>query len=60
MTQPVTWRSSNPTVATITSGLPIGNGLATASSPGTTNITASTTNSTGQVVNSQTIVLTVQ
>lgn len=60
MTQTVTWSSSNPGVATITSGLLSGNGVVTSVAAGTTNITASTTNSTGQVVNSQTIVLTVQ
>ncbi len=60
LTQAVTWTSSNPSVATITSGLPNGNGLATTMAAGTANITASTTNSSGQVVNSQTIVLTVQ
>jgi len=61
VTQAVTWTSSNTSVATISSGLPSGNGLATSVAAGTTKITASTTNSaTGQVVNSQTIVLTVQ
>ncbi len=60
LTQSVTWTSSNPTVATISNGLSSGNGLATSVAAGTTNITATTTNSAGQVVNSQTIVLTVQ
>jgi uncharacterized protein YjdB len=60
LTEAVTWTSSNPSVATISNGLISGNGLATSMAPGTTNITASTTNSSGQVVNSQTIVLTVQ
>jgi len=60
MTQTVTWSSSNPSVATISNGQPSGNGVATSLAAGTTNITASTTNSAGQVVNSQTIVLTVQ
>jgi trimeric autotransporter adhesin len=61
VTQAVTWTSSNTNVATISSGLPDGNGLATSVATGTTNITATTTNSTtGQVVSSQTIVLTVQ
>jgi uncharacterized protein YjdB len=55
LTQSVTWTSSNPTVATISA-----NGLATSVAAGTTNITATTTDSAGQVVNSQTIVLTVQ
>ena len=61
VTQAVTWSSSNTSVATISTGLTSGNGLVTSITTGTTNITASTTNSTtGQVVNSQTIVLTVQ
>jgi trimeric autotransporter adhesin len=60
MTQSVTWTSSNPNVATISSGLSSGNGLATSVATGTTNITATTTNGAGQLVNSQTIVLTVQ
>ncbi len=60
VTQTVTWTSSNPSVATISSGLPSGNGVVTSVAAGTTNITASTTNGAGQVVNSQTIVLTVQ
>jgi len=61
LTQTATWTSSNPGVATISSGLPGGNGLAISVAAGTTNITATTTNSaTGQVVSSQTIVLTVQ
>lgn len=60
VTQAVTWNSSNNQVASISSGGTSGNGLASAVAAGTTNITASTTNtSTGQVVNSQTIVLTV-
>jgi len=60
LTQSVTWTSSNPKVATISDGLSSGNGLATGVAAGTTNIIATTTNSAGQVVNSQTIVLTVQ
>lgn len=60
LTQSVTWTSSNPKVATISDGLSSGNGLATGVAAGNTNITATTTNSAGQVVNSQTIVLTVQ
>lgn len=61
VTQAVTWSSSNTSVATISTGLSSGNGLATSVAAGTTNITASTTNtSTGQQVTSQTIVLTVQ
>lgn len=60
LTQTVTWTSSNPEVATISSGLSAGNGVATGVAAGTTNITATTTNSAGQAVNSQTIVLTVQ
>jgi uncharacterized protein YjdB len=60
VTQAVSWTSSNTGVAQISSGNSSGNGLATAVGPGSTNITATTTNSaTGQVVNSQTIVLTV-
>jgi trimeric autotransporter adhesin len=60
VTQAVTWSSSNTSVATISSGLSSGNGLVTSVAAGTTNITATTTNSsTGQVVSSQTIVLTV-
>lgn len=55
LTQSVSWTSSNPTVATIGA-----NGLVSGVAAGTTNITASTTNSAGQVVKSQTIVLTVQ
>lgn len=60
LTQSVTWTSSNPTVATISNGLSSGNGLASIAAAGTTNITATTTNGAGQVVNSQTILLTVQ
>jgi uncharacterized protein YjdB len=60
LTQSVTWASSNPKVAIISNGLSSGNGLAIGLAAGTTNITASTTNSAGQLVNSQTIVLTVQ
>ena len=60
VTQAVTWTSSNPSVATISSGQPGGNGLVTSAAAGTTNIIASITNSAGQVVHSQTIVLTVQ
>lgn len=60
VTQSVTWSSSNPSVATISSGLASGNGLVTSVAPGTTSITATTTNSAGQAVNSQTVVLTVQ
>ena len=60
VTQAVTWTSSNPKVATIRSGASRDNGLATGVAAGTTNITASATNSAGQVVNSQTIVLTVE
>jgi uncharacterized protein YjdB len=60
LTQSVTWASSNPTVATISNGPSSGNGLVTSVAAGTTNITATTTNNAGQVVNSQTVVLTVQ
>jgi trimeric autotransporter adhesin len=60
LTQSVTWASSNSRVATISNGLSSGNGLATIVAAGTTQITATTTNSAGQVVHSQTIALTVQ
>jgi uncharacterized protein YjdB len=61
VTNAVSWSSSNTNVATISTGLTTGSGVASSVAAGTTNITASTTNSaTGQVVNSQTIVLTVQ
>ena len=60
LTQAVTWTSSNNKVATISSGLSAGNGLATSMTAGTTNITATITDSTGHEVSSQTIVLTVQ
>jgi uncharacterized protein YjdB len=60
LTESVTWASSNPAVATISNGLSSGNGLATIVAAGTTNITATTTNSAGQVVHSQTIALKVQ
>jgi len=61
LTQAVTWTSSNTSVATISSGLTSGNGLATSVAAGTTNITASITNaSNGTLVTSNTIVLTVQ
>jgi uncharacterized protein YjdB len=61
ITQAVTWTSSNPKVARITSGASGGNGLASALTEGTTNITATVTNgSNGLVVSSQTIVLTVE
>ncbi len=60
VTQSVTWTSSSTTVATISSGGTSGNGLASAVAAGTTNITATITNTTtGQLVSSQTIVLTV-
>ena len=60
VTQAVTWTSSNPGVATVSSGQPSGNGVVTSVGAGTTNITANITNSSGHVVSSQTIVLTVQ
>ncbi len=61
LTQAVTWTSSNTQVATISSGLTSGNGLATSVAAGTTNITASLVNtSNNTVITSQTIVLTVQ
>ena len=46
VTQSVTWTSSNTSVATIVSGATSGNGLATAIAAGTTNITATITNTT--------------
>lgn len=60
VTQSVTWTSSNTSVATIVSGASSGNGVASAVAGGTTNITATITNTTtGQLVSSQTIALTV-
>jgi len=60
VTQSVTWTSSAQGVATIASGGTSGNGLAQAVGPGTTNITATITNTTtGQLVSSQSIALTV-
>jgi uncharacterized protein YjdB len=60
VTQSVTWTSSNTAVATIVSGATSGNGVAQALTAGTTNITATITNTTtGQLVSSQTIALTV-
>ncbi len=62
LTNAVTWRSSNTSVATISSGLGTGgNGVAMSVAAGTTNITATITNtSSGALVTSNTIVLTVQ
>lgn len=61
LTQAVTWTSSNTQVATISSGLTSGNGLATSVAAGATNITATLVNTTNNtVISSQTIVLTVQ
>jgi len=61
VTDAVTWSSSNSSVATVSSGLSSGNGLVTSITAGTTNISASTFNSTtGANVNSQTVVVTVQ
>jgi len=62
LTDAVTWSSSNTSVATISTGGPTGqNGLASSVAAGTTNITASITNTTtGALVTSNTIVLTVQ
>ena len=61
LTNAVTWTSSNPSVATISSGLSSGNGLVTSVAAGTTNITATITNtSSGIRVTSNTIALTVQ
>jgi len=62
LTQAVTWTSSNTSVATISTGLGTGgNGLATSVAAGTTNITATITNTdSGTLITSNTIVLTVQ
>jgi hypothetical protein len=61
LTQAVSWFSSNTNVATISSGLSSGNGLATSVAAGTTNITATITNaSNNTLITSNTIVLTVQ
>jgi trimeric autotransporter adhesin len=61
LTNAVTWTSSNTSVATISSGLSSGNGLATSVAAGTTNITATIRNtSSGTLVTSNTTVLTVQ
>jgi len=62
LTNAVTWTSSNTNVATISTGLGSGgNGLATSVAAGTTNVTATITNtSSGLLVTSNTIVLTVQ
>jgi len=59
ITDAVTWKSSNTSVATISTGLSSGNGLATSVATGTTVITASTT-SNGILVTSNSITLTVQ
>jgi uncharacterized protein YjdB len=62
LTNAVSWSSSNTSVATISTGLGSGgNGLATSVAAGTTNITATITNTTtGTLISSNTIVLTVQ
>lgn len=59
ITNAVTWTSSNTSVATISSGLSSGSGLATSVAPGTTNITAQSAGSTGTVT-SNSIQLIVQ
>ncbi len=59
VTNAVTWTSSNTSVATISTGLSSGSGLATSVAAGTTNITASIATTSGTVT-SNTIVLTVQ
>lgn len=59
ITNAVTWRSSNTNVATISTGLSTGSGLATSVAAGTTVITAQSAGSTGTVT-SNSIVLTVQ
>jgi hypothetical protein len=55
----LTWSSSIPSIATITSGLTAGNGLASGVSPGTTYITAQWTNTDKSVVESNTATITV-
>jgi hypothetical protein len=59
VTNAVTWTSSNTSVATISTGLSSGSGMATSVAAGTTNITASIATTSGTVT-SNTIVLTVQ
>lgn len=61
VTTAVSWSSSITSVATIATGVGTGSGLVTSVTTGQTNITASITNTTtGQIVSSQTVVLTVQ
>jgi Bacterial Ig-like domain (group 2) len=56
VTQAVTWTSSNPAVATITTGGSSGNGILTALAAGTTTVTATFTNAaTGAVAASNTV-----
>jgi hypothetical protein len=56
VTQAVTWTSSNPAVATITTGGSSGNGVLTALAAGTTSVTAAFTNiGTGALVTSNTV-----
>ena len=58
ITNAVTWKSSNTNVATISTGLSSGNGLATSVTTGTTIITASSASNTGTVTsNSVTLVV---
>jgi trimeric autotransporter adhesin len=61
VTTAVTWTSSNTSVATIGSGASGSAGLLAATAAGTTNVTATITNtSTGQLITSNTCVVTVQ
>jgi uncharacterized protein YjdB len=52
----IKWISSIPTVATVTSGLPTGNGLAKGVSAGNTNVTAEWTNPDGSSVTASAVV----
>jgi trimeric autotransporter adhesin len=61
VTTAVTWTSSNTSVATIGSGASGSAGLLSATAAGTTNVTATITNTTtGQLITSNTCVVTVQ
>jgi len=61
LTNAVTWTSSNTSVATISSGLASGNGIASSVAAGTTIITATIIDPTSsRIVQSNSIVLTVQ
>jgi hypothetical protein len=54
----ITWSSSIPTIATITSGLPTGNGVATGLSQGSSTITAELKNPDGSIVSNNASVTT--